>query len=234
MKALAKNKILILLVVLVVIAAVVFWPRKKTKNIPVYGETNNPNNNPTTPAPVHHTPAAPGKPYTPVSPSIRGVFPLKNGSRNEYVKHLQEVLNWSNDYYKLGGTLKVDGVYGPKSIAAMSKYVSPADAARVSESVYNQIMLRYSQGIPLGRTPAGNKTWPLQLGMFDVGSEMRIRKLNVAFGVQKYDSRDPKASEFTTQLRDAIKLKLQVTSVDEKTFNYIMTAAAAAPTIFIN
>ncbi|MCX6250730.1 MAG: peptidoglycan-binding domain-containing protein [Bacteroidetes bacterium] len=64
-----------------------------------------------------HEAALPGTNHVPISPASLTGFPLKQGSRGKYVTALQQYLKDAKKE-----SLTVDGILGPKTAAALSKY----------------------------------------------------------------------------------------------------------------
>jgi peptidoglycan hydrolase-like protein with peptidoglycan-binding domain len=58
---------------------------------------------------------------SPPAPAVSGPWPLQQGSRNTYVKALQQHLNKAH-----GAGLVIDGIFGPKTEAAALKYEGKA------------------------------------------------------------------------------------------------------------
>lgn len=214
MQAIKNNKILIILFVLVIIAAVLFWPKNKAKDVPVYGtpENNPPQTPGVKPAVIKPKPTREIKP--PVLKAVQGgIFPIKEGSRGTKVKTLQTALNKALTRFNMGNKLKVDGVYGGKTIAAAIKFNT--GAAELSENDYNLLLYRLETG-PKPAVPG--KNWPLKMGDTDTGNDTRIKRLRLAMGL-------PANSEFTQRLQDELSLKLLTNTVSESQFKTIMGAS---------
>lgn len=218
MKVFAQNKILIIITVVVIIAAIIFWPKKKVKDIGVYGEQGSPVKTPVTPVkPLKPKYAAPVK--SPVLTSTQGVgFPIKKGSRGNKVKALQTALNAARTKFNMGNKIKVDGVYGAKTIAALKPLWVGADL--LTESGYNSVMQVLNDFKP---TPHREIKWPLKLGDADWGDDDRIRRIKIKSGLLKKDESPNILQTFSPDLEDSISFKFLRKTVDEDTFKIIMS-----------
>ncbi len=72
------------------------------------------------------------------APIQTSLFPLKRGSKGEFVKNVQKFLNWK---YKAG--LTVDGDFGPKTETAVLKFLK---VKTISQGLYKEgILASYGQ-----------------------------------------------------------------------------------------
>jgi len=222
-----NNYTLIALFVITIILAVIFWPKGKTISGLMGGGNNT--------DPGAGGGGGGGSTGGGGSSSVKGIFPIKKGDNNDFVKDIQKAINFDFKYFNQNKSVVVDGIFGSKTIAALSTHFPQPET--ITEGRYNFIMDRYKTGVPIARRYVTTAQWPLRLGDIAGTGDARIRNLNVGLGVFTYAeaSYNPKSNELGMNTLAALKLKKNgLTEVNEYNYKQMSTQFLFAPTLLIN
>ena len=194
------------------LVVVVLWPKK-----------SNALNSPSPVDPLNESDPTDPKP-DPVKPVLipdgKSDYPLKQGSKGDLVKKLQEIINFNDSAYGLtnGVYLTTDGNFGPKTEARVKAvFGSPV----VTEAQFKMAVQRRNSAIPYGSRMDDN--FPLRLGSYGPKTEA----LNVRLGI--YKKGEPYAKNFTAKTAAAVKGKIGFLSVDQVNYYKLLPSNPLIP-----
>ncbi len=136
-----KVWILVSIIVVIIIAAVLFWPKKKKQDL--YAQKPSLPNEAENKASddLIDNPVWPGPKTVITQPPVynAGTFPLRKGSKGAEVVNLQNAVNTLFLSRKKLPLIKVDGLFGKKTLAALRQHLDPT-MENVSDVMYQALM----------------------------------------------------------------------------------------------
>lgn len=191
-----RKKILIIVLVVVSALAFLFWPKPlpaMPENLDEGGNNDGENLGTGTGSggAVNVTPPA----NLPEPPK----FPLKRGSKGNFVTNLQKIINFNDSAYNLTGGkyLSEDGVFGPATEARVLKIFG---SKSVTEKQYLDGLAKYRASIPYQAKNHDN--FPLMIGSYGT----RVAELNFALGTYS-NKNHPYSKNFTAKTVAALRAK---------------------------
>jgi hypothetical protein len=227
-----KNTIMLVIAVVIIIAAIMFWPKNQDRQNKKAGNAAGDGLSGGAPKDTPLDNAGGGNAgggrnnsgggnnngggYI---PPVNNAFPLKKGSKNNYVKELQMWLNHDNVFFKRGRVpLVVDGGWGQKTEDAY-RSIFGGDG-EVIEGEFIMFKDRRTKGDPAftwwDDTPQFN--WPLHLRH----KGPKTQKLNIALGLYKKGTTDKMSAIYSAATLDAVNKKIGFNTVSESVYDQIV------------